>query len=324
MLPGLITRHIGKLMVAILALQVFLLTALLTNIHRESRESAVAAAVRNATAMIQQYKVLRGYYAEHVVDKVKGKAGLRVSWDHEGRDDTIPLPATMIQDLSEILHASQNGTMLKLYSKYPFPNRRANESPGAERHDRSTRAGDAGRGFGVVANEVKELARQTRQATEDIIARIALIQDDTKQAENAIAGVSRIVDRIHDSQNAIASSVDEQTAMTSRISDNISEVAVGNGEISRNIALVASAAELTICRTNEAIRASANIEATARELMRLVDDGHRRIDPNLSLNSKDADEEIGRSKSILYNFNGIHFLNRHLVGPLESGKRSQS
>ncbi len=45
----------------------------------------------------------------------------------------------------------------------------------------AARAGEAGKGFAVVANEVKELAKQTSEATEDIIRKIAMIQDDTQQ-----------------------------------------------------------------------------------------------------------------------------------------------
>lgn len=134
----------------------------------------------------------------------------------------------------------------------------------------AARAGEAGKGFAVVANEVKELAKQTSQATEDIICKIAAIQEDTKQAVVAIGRVSDIIEQINESQNAIASAVEEQTAMTAEISRNISEVATGSGEIARNISLVAQAAESTTKGTDETMQTAANIESTSVDLMKLV------------------------------------------------------
>ncbi len=64
----------------------------------------------------------------------------------------------------------------------------------------------------MVANEVKELAKQTSEATEDIIRKIAMIQDDTQQAVDAIAQVTGIIRQINESQNAIASAVEEQSS----------------------------------------------------------------------------------------------------------------
>jgi methyl-accepting chemotaxis protein len=49
----------------------------------------------------------------------------------------------------------------------------------AKCHIEAARAGDAGKGFAVVATEVKELAKQTAEATEDIRGRIEGIQSST-------------------------------------------------------------------------------------------------------------------------------------------------
>ncbi len=141
----------------------------------------------------------------------------------------------------------------------------------------AARAGEAGKGFAVVANEVKELAKQTSEATEDIIRKIAMIQDDTQQAVQAISQVTGIIRQINESQNAIASAVEEQSAMTGEISRNISEVAAGSGEIARNISLVAEAAQSTSQGTENTLRAAGDIEATAEDLLQLVGDVRREI-----------------------------------------------
>ncbi len=134
----------------------------------------------------------------------------------------------------------------------------------------AARAGEAGKGFAVVANEVKELAKQTSEATEDIIRKIAMIQDDTAQAVDAIGQVTEIIQQINESQNAIASAVEEQSAMTGEISRNISEVASGSGEIARNITMVANAAKSTSQGTEGTLSAASSIEDMAESLLELV------------------------------------------------------
>jgi methyl-accepting chemotaxis protein len=70
----------------------------------------------------EQFQVIRNYYTERVVAKVVGEGHMAVTSDHMTNPNAIPLPATMILDLSDLL-ADKNMTM-KLYSKYPFANRK--------------------------------------------------------------------------------------------------------------------------------------------------------------------------------------------------------
>lgn len=88
----------------------------------------------------------------------------------------------------------------------------------------AARAGHAGKGFVVVANEVKELARETADATEDITLQIETIQNDTESTIGAIDHISRIMGQINDFQHMIATAVEEQAATTNEILRNITEV----------------------------------------------------------------------------------------------------
>lgn len=88
-----------------------------------SKKNIVDASTDQAKQAINQYKQLRGYYTENVVKKVKAGSDLKVSFHHKDIDKTIPLPATMIHDLSKQFSSSQDGMKLKLYSDFPFPNR---------------------------------------------------------------------------------------------------------------------------------------------------------------------------------------------------------
>ena len=136
----------------------------------------------------------------------------------------------------------------------------------------AARAGEAGKGFAVVANEVKELAKQTSDATEDIIGKIATIQADTGQAVEAITRVGEIIASINESQSAIASAVEEQSVMTGEISRNIDEVATGSEGIARSISAVADAASSTSRATEETTEKADSIELTATDLLSLVAD----------------------------------------------------
>ena len=68
-----------------------------------------------------QFKALRKYCAQNVVKKAIGNGACHRIVQSRFRGSTIPLPATMIHELSEVL--GEQGTTLKLYSPFPFPNR---------------------------------------------------------------------------------------------------------------------------------------------------------------------------------------------------------
>ncbi len=107
----------------------------------------------------------------------------------------------------------------------------------------AARAGDAGKGFAVVANEVKRLAAQTAQATDEIVSQIASVQEKTKGAVNAIAGIDAIIGRIDATAVAIAAAVDQQTAATTEIFRHMQQAARGTEDVSRNIHGVSQAAD---------------------------------------------------------------------------------
>lgn len=134
----------------------------------------------------------------------------------------------------------------------------------------AARAGEAGKGFAVVANEVKELAKQTAQATEDISQKIEAIQDGSRGAVEAIAEVSVIIGQISDISNTIASAVEEQTTTTNEISRNVAEVARGSAEIAENISGVAQAADSTSKGANDTITAAKSLSKMATQLQELV------------------------------------------------------
>lgn len=129
----------------------------------------------------------------------------------------------------------------------------------------AARAGEAGKGFAVVAGEVKELARQTAEATESIRDRIGAIQQDTGRAMNAIERDRSLVERIAEIQQHIATAVEEQALAANEIARTVHEANRGVSEISENMFGVAAVAEQTS-------QAAVGLSATAAEITEMVSD----------------------------------------------------
>jgi methyl-accepting chemotaxis protein len=135
----------------------------------------------------------------------------------------------------------------------------------------AARAGEAGKGFAVVADEVKQLAQQTARATGEIGQRIEAIQGDAGGAVAAIGEIAQIISRINDFQTTIASAVEEQTATTNEMSQNVSVAAQNSEKVSTNIGGVARAASTTTTGVRDAQRAASELAHMSSELQKVVD-----------------------------------------------------
>ena len=141
----------------------------------------------------------------------------------------------------------------------------------------AARAGEAGKGFAVVANEIKELARQTADATLKIKTQINDIQDSTSETVNEIAQIISIIAEINDFVSIIATSVEEQSITASEISNNISQASSGISDVNQNVSQSSvSATEVTqdISEVNGSIieisKNSSQIDLNAKELTNLA------------------------------------------------------
>jgi methyl-accepting chemotaxis protein len=99
----------------------------------------------------------------------------------------------------------------------------------------AARAGEAGKGFAVVADEIKELARQTSESTGDIRGRIEHIQSTTTTAVDVIARIADVIETMHEHSQTIASSVAEQRGATSEIAQGLSETSGRAESVARSV-----------------------------------------------------------------------------------------
>ncbi len=85
-------------------------------------------------------------------------------------------------------------------------------------------AGEAGKGFAVVANEVKELAKQTSEATERIAVQIDTVQTSTNLSFNSIQTISTTINELNLINGNIAQSINTQADTISKIAISIRNV----------------------------------------------------------------------------------------------------
>lgn len=108
----------------------------------------------------------------------------------------------------------------------------------------AARAGAAGKGFAVVANEIKELARQTAEATEDIKKRIASVQSSTGMALTDIDEITAVIREVGGIVSNIAAAIEEQAAVTKDVAGNIAQAAAGVREANSHVSETAEVSKM--------------------------------------------------------------------------------
>ena len=140
----------------------------------------------------------------------------------------------------------------------------------------AARAGEAGKGFAVVAGEIKELAKQTARATDEIGLKIGEVQTSTTESVEAIKAIVEIIADINSIVSSVATAIEEQSATTQEISNNVSQAATGVQEVNENVNQTSTvAAEVTadvhqVSQSADEITAgSMQINESALELSKL-------------------------------------------------------
>jgi methyl-accepting chemotaxis protein len=136
----------------------------------------------------------------------------------------------------------------------------------------AARAGQAGRGFEVVASEVKSLAGQTAKATEEISEQIMAVQKVAVEAIEAIKGIGGIIGEVNEVASAIAAAVEQQGAATLEITRSTQQAAQGTKAVSDNIEGVSVGADAAGAAALNVKSAAGVLGSQAQQLRSQVDE----------------------------------------------------
>ena len=127
----------------------------------------------------------------------------------------------------------------------------------------AVRAGDAGRGFGVVAAEVKALANKAHEATGQINQLVSDIDSGATEADEVIGQVSRAMGELAEAADKMRAAIGDQSNVASLIEQSAVDSAAGAGQIAKRISEVARAA-------GEAVQLSDEVQASAEGLTQIA------------------------------------------------------
>ncbi|MEO1039317.1 MAG: globin-coupled sensor protein [Pseudomonadota bacterium] len=233
--------------------------SMISTAERASEQSSsVAAAADEATATAQSVagaaSQLTGAIAE-----ISARAGEAAQGSAEASNETRRTGETM-EKLS--VAATKIGEIVNLIESVAEQTNLLALNATIE----AARAGEAGKGFAVVASEVKSLAAQTAQATEEISSQIGGVQTVVNEAVEAIGGVSGAIERLSSVSASISAAVEEQNAATAEIGRNTEQTAASADSVAKSISTVLSGAQETQ-QSAESVVGSA--EALAEQAERL-------------------------------------------------------
>jgi methyl-accepting chemotaxis protein len=225
----------------------------------------IAAAASAETARSAALTIGATDELEKSIAEIDRQSANRLALSHASSSDAETSMAAL-RDLGQA--AEQIGSVVEMISKIA----RQTNLLALNATIEAARAGEAGRNFGVVAAEVKNLADQTARATKDISLQIAAVQ---KAAERSTGQIEGIVERMKDMSSftsAIATSVQQQAAATRSISDAVRVVADHSARSRDGVAEIERIASQNVATAAEIVEWTSRLSAGANHTERQIDE----------------------------------------------------
>lgn len=174
-------------------------------------------------------------------------------------------------------------------------------------------AGEAGKGFAVVAGEVKDLAKQSAEATEEIIGQIDHVQKSTNEVVSGIEEISNIITEISSINGEISDSVNDQSKVTQELAGNIAESA----KLAKDVSVSSSEVSAIVDNITKSI---AEASGTAAEVAKNVDETAQSI-KSIALSSNEMASAVTEISS---NIQGVTSASSQTASGAEQIKTSAS
>ncbi|MGE5679454.1 MAG: methyl-accepting chemotaxis protein [Bacillota bacterium] len=164
----------------------------------------------------------------------------------------------------------------------------------------AARAGEQGRGFAVVADEVRKLAERTTKATKEIAETIKAIQVEAKQADSSMLEAKALVEDGMKLTEEVDSALREIVKGSARVSDVVGQVAAASEEqsstaeqISKNIEGISSVTQQSAAGTEQIARAAEDLNRLTVNLQELIsrfklDENESNMSSNFTFNNRNT------------------------------------
>ena len=130
----------------------------------------------------------------------------------------------------------------------------------------AARAGEYGRGFTVVAGEVKQLALTTSASTKTAHASVAQMREGSRSADDAMQTIVATCERVRENQTSIAAAVEQQSMAANEISRHANDVAASVAQVSGGVASMAAGARVVAYGGAQAFAAAVELAGCGEQL----------------------------------------------------------
>jgi methyl-accepting chemotaxis protein len=141
----------------------------------------------------------------------------------------------------------------------------------------AARAGEAGRGFAVVADEVRSLAIKTRSSTDEIHGMIAELQQTAENAVTIMARGGELSQDCTERANRTGEVLDNISQMLNQVTDNSHQIAVAveqqsgvTQEVSNNVVNIKTLADETLLVSRSSVTRTSQLVDNLEALQRLI------------------------------------------------------